>query len=220
MPNIQFQFRRGTASQWTSANPTLAAGELGLETNTNLFKIGDGSTTWSNLAYGGLQGPTGPGSGSAGGSNTTVQFNSGGSLTGSTGFVYDSTNVRVGIGTTSPTGVFDVCGSGTNPVYLQAPVYSRIAMEDVSLTGSITVATGSSGIHYNITISSFSNITLPLTTTTAQGGIFWLFRNNSGNVLTPAITNNANLPSNVTIPNGNSLTIAISSNASNTFVLF
>ena len=47
MANIQFQFRRGTASQWTSANPVLAAGEMGIETDTDKFKIGDGSTATS-----------------------------------------------------------------------------------------------------------------------------------------------------------------------------
>ena len=45
------QIRRGTASQWTSANPTLAAGEWGLETDTLKTKIGDGSTAWASLAY-------------------------------------------------------------------------------------------------------------------------------------------------------------------------
>lgn len=47
----QFQFRRGTASQWTSANPTLGAGEPGFETDTGKLKIGDGSTAWNSLAY-------------------------------------------------------------------------------------------------------------------------------------------------------------------------
>ena len=56
MPFIQFQFRRGTASDWATANPTLAAGEMGIETDTHKFKIGDGSTLWNSLAYGGLQG--------------------------------------------------------------------------------------------------------------------------------------------------------------------
>jgi hypothetical protein len=53
---IQIQFRRGTASEWTSANPTLAVGEMGIETDTDLFKIGDGTTAWTSLAYGGLTG--------------------------------------------------------------------------------------------------------------------------------------------------------------------
>jgi len=60
MPNIQFQFRRGTAAQWSAANPTLAAGEMGLETDTNQFKIGNGTTPWNSLSYGGIQGATGP----------------------------------------------------------------------------------------------------------------------------------------------------------------
>jgi len=45
------QIRRGTASQWTSANPTLSSGEFGFETDTNKAKIGDGSTAWTSLSY-------------------------------------------------------------------------------------------------------------------------------------------------------------------------
>lgn len=45
----QIQFRRGTASQWSSTNPVLAAGELGYETDTGNFKIGNGSTAWNSL---------------------------------------------------------------------------------------------------------------------------------------------------------------------------
>lgn len=52
MPYIQFQFRRGTASEWTSANPVLADGEMGIETDTKKVKIGDGTTNWANLSYG------------------------------------------------------------------------------------------------------------------------------------------------------------------------
>lgn len=59
MPNIQFQFRRGTASEWSSANTVLASGEMGIETDTDQFKIGDGTTAWNILAYGGLTGAQG-----------------------------------------------------------------------------------------------------------------------------------------------------------------
>jgi len=45
------QLRRDTASNWTSANPTLAQGELGVETDTSKIKVGDGSTAWSSLSY-------------------------------------------------------------------------------------------------------------------------------------------------------------------------
>ena len=47
----RLQQRRDTASNWTSNNPTLAAGEIGYETDTKKFKIGDGSTAWTSLAY-------------------------------------------------------------------------------------------------------------------------------------------------------------------------
>lgn len=47
----QIQVRRGTASQWTSTNPTLAAGEFGFETDTGKVKIGNGSTAWTSLSY-------------------------------------------------------------------------------------------------------------------------------------------------------------------------
>ena len=53
---VQIQFRNDTASAWTSANPTLSAGEFGLESDTDQFKIGDGSTAWTSLAYGGIAG--------------------------------------------------------------------------------------------------------------------------------------------------------------------
>ncbi len=49
--NALIQVRRDTAANWTSVNPTLAAGEVGFETDTNLFKIGTGSTAWNALIY-------------------------------------------------------------------------------------------------------------------------------------------------------------------------
>jgi len=51
---VQIQMRRDTASNWTSNNPTLAAGEWGLETDTDKYKIGDGSTAWTSLGYSSL----------------------------------------------------------------------------------------------------------------------------------------------------------------------
>mgnify|MGYP006995907190 CR=1 FL=1 len=45
------QARRTTQALWLSTNPTLAAGEQGYETDTGLYKTGDGTNTWSNLGY-------------------------------------------------------------------------------------------------------------------------------------------------------------------------
>ena len=45
------KLRRDTAQNWTAANPVLALGEPGLETDTGYLKIGDGNTEWSSLGY-------------------------------------------------------------------------------------------------------------------------------------------------------------------------
>lgn len=47
----QLQIRQDTAANWTSSDPVLAVGEMGYESDTGKFKIGDGSTTWGNLVY-------------------------------------------------------------------------------------------------------------------------------------------------------------------------
>jgi hypothetical protein len=47
----RMQQRRGTAAQWTAANPILAAGEIGFETDTSKFKMGNGSSNWEALTY-------------------------------------------------------------------------------------------------------------------------------------------------------------------------
>lgn len=49
--SVQIQVRRDTAANWTTEDPTLAAGEFGWETDTNKLKIGDGSTAWTSLDY-------------------------------------------------------------------------------------------------------------------------------------------------------------------------
>lgn len=56
---INIQFRRGTAEEWTSVNPILALAEMGIETDTDLFKIGNGIDNWADLEYGGLRGYVG-----------------------------------------------------------------------------------------------------------------------------------------------------------------
>lgn len=45
------QLRHDTAANWTSVNPILLEGEVGIETDTNKTKIGDGTTAWNSLAY-------------------------------------------------------------------------------------------------------------------------------------------------------------------------
>jgi len=85
---VQMAQRKDTAANWTSANPILLSGEIGYETDTKKFKIGNGSTNWNSLAY--LPIPDGSG-------NLTITGNleigSTGSLTfeGSTADAFETT---------------------------------------------------------------------------------------------------------------------------------
>lgn len=47
--SVSIQLRRGTAAAWSSANPVLAIGEIGLVTDDLSYKIGDGATAWNSL---------------------------------------------------------------------------------------------------------------------------------------------------------------------------
>jgi hypothetical protein len=47
----RIQLRRGNAASWTEFNPILSSGELGIESDTNLIKIGNGSANWDELPY-------------------------------------------------------------------------------------------------------------------------------------------------------------------------
>ncbi|MFZ9804569.1 MAG: hypothetical protein ACO3DA_08140, partial [Ilumatobacteraceae bacterium] len=51
MAGARIQLKRATAASWSSNNPVLYSGEIGYETDTNKFKIGDGSTAYNSLSY-------------------------------------------------------------------------------------------------------------------------------------------------------------------------
>ena len=81
----QIKFRRDTAANFTSSNPTLAAAEPGYETDTGKVKIGDGSTAWTSLAY------------LVGASGSVTSVDSGAGLSG--GPITISGSLAVGAGT-------------------------------------------------------------------------------------------------------------------------
>jgi hypothetical protein len=62
----RIQLRRDTQANWNRVNPILEDGEPGLDITTNQIKYGDGSSTWTELAYAG-------GSGSVSFDYSTVQ---------------------------------------------------------------------------------------------------------------------------------------------------
>jgi Major tropism determinant N-terminal domain len=54
----RIQFRHDTAANWTSVNPVMMEGELGLEIDSGKFKLGNGMQAWNDLEY--ASGPAGP----------------------------------------------------------------------------------------------------------------------------------------------------------------
>jgi hypothetical protein len=79
LPGSVMKVKRATAARWTSQNPVLAAGEIGYETDTRKMKLGDGTSSWTQLSY--LQ-ADGGGGGAAGqaatiriGTVTTLRYN-------------------------------------------------------------------------------------------------------------------------------------------------
>ena len=49
--------RKDTAQNWQTANPILADGEIGYESDTRRMKFGDGTTSWASLPYYGCYNP-------------------------------------------------------------------------------------------------------------------------------------------------------------------
>lgn len=98
MPFVQLQLRRGTAAEWAASTAVLAEGEVGLETDTKLMKIGDGVKAWNALGYAlvGPTGPTGSGGGGGGSQGPTGPTGAPSTVTGPTG--------PTGAGVTGPTG--------------------------------------------------------------------------------------------------------------------
>ena len=53
---VQILLKRDTGSNWASANTVLGDGEIGINTTTYQFKIGNGSTAWNSLSYAPISG--------------------------------------------------------------------------------------------------------------------------------------------------------------------
>jgi len=83
LPNSTVKVKRATAARWASQNPVLAAGEIGYETDTRKMKLGDGTSSWTQLSYVVADGTgTGSGTGTGGqaatiriGTVTTLRYN-------------------------------------------------------------------------------------------------------------------------------------------------
>ena len=147
MPYVQLQLRRGTAAEWFSSNPILADGEMGLETDTRYFNMGNGVLHWNDLPYGGLIGGLGP-TGPSGPQGTTGPTGPDG-ITGATGIQ----------GETGPTGLQGTTG----PTGPEGPSGATGIQGETGPTGptgdsGVTGATGPEGATFStLELDSFSN---------------------------------------------------------------
>lgn len=121
MPAITtIRLRRGTAAQWSSTNPVLAAGEMGIETDTRKFKFGNGTTQWNAIPYASAGGSGGDGGGFFVSEVSPVGPNIGdiwycsastGDLAGKSFIRYDGYWVELNPGTLGPVGATGATGA-------------------------------------------------------------------------------------------------------------
>ena len=123
MPTV-IQVRRAEKATWSTTGVTLAAGEIGYETDTGNFKVGDGSRTWNDLAY---QMPYSTGlKTSALGATLSI----------------DNANDRVGIGTDTPAQKLDVVGTAAISGNTTIGGTLNVAGATTTLTGDLAVNGG------------------------------------------------------------------------------
>jgi len=151
------QIRRDTAANWTSANPTLAQGELGIETDTTKVKAGTGSTAWTSLSY--LIDTGGYAEYSDSTANFTGTLQNGGSNVvvdtdiGSTVQAFDSNTALYDATTSNFTGALQKSGS---------PVVTQAFTGDVAITGdlSVTATTSIAPVIEKVTVQTSTTGTI------------------------------------------------------------
>ena len=149
----RLQNRRDTAANWTANNPTLAAGELGLETDTAKFKMGDGATAWNSLAYAYTAGATGPTGPTGAASTVTGPTGAASTVTGPTGPTGATGAASTVTGPTGPTGSAGATGP-TGPTGSASAVLAINAQTGTSYT----LAVGD--VNRLVTLSNAGAITL------------------------------------------------------------
>jgi hypothetical protein len=158
----RLQNRRDTAANWTSNNPTLAAGEIGLETDTAKFKMGDGATAWNSLAYAytaGATGPTGPTGAASTVTGPTGATGAASTVTGPTGPTGPTGAASTVTGPTGPTGPTGAASTVTGPTGATGPTGPGLLVGFSPQTGNYTLVIGD--LNELVTVSATGTITVP-----------------------------------------------------------
>jgi hypothetical protein len=217
----QIQLRRGTAAQWVSANPVLAAGEQGFETDTNKLKIGNGSTAWNSLSYA-ISGANGTvtsitaGTGLSGGTITstgTIAIDSTvATLTGSQTLTNKTLTTPVissitNTGTlTLPTSTDTLVGRATTDTLTNKTLTTPV-ISSISNSGTVTIPTGT------VTLATLTG-TETLTNKTLTDAKINLAIDPETASYTAVLANNSQI---VTMNNGSANTFSIPTDASVAF---
>lgn len=151
----KIQLRRDTESNWSTSNPILAEGEIGISTDKNNFKIGNGVLSWVSLKYllVGTWGSSLPGGVAVGKS----------SYSGGTG-------ISVGKNSTSAsqsTSIGEYANSKDTSISIGLSATSED--EGISIGGNVT--SSNSGISIGEHASSTGGISIGRNVTSSNGGI-------------------------------------------------
>jgi hypothetical protein len=143
---LVIQLRRGTASEWTTANPILAVGEFALELDTNRYKIGNGVDNWNGLPYSGINGTSGT-SGVSGTSGTSG-FDGTSGISGTSGTSgFDGTSgINGNDGTSGTSGIDGTSGiNGTSGIDGTSGVNGTSGTSGIDGTSGISGTSGVDG---------------------------------------------------------------------------
>ena len=176
----QIQIRRGTAAQWTSTNPTLAAGEQGFETDTFKLKIGNGSTAWNSLSYivndGDITGVTAGTGLTGGGSSGSVTLSINTAITADLTTAQTLTNKTLTAPTIStisntgtltlPTSTDTLVGRATTDTLTNKTLTTPV-ISSISNSGTVTIPTGTVTLATLTGSETLTNKTLTAPTMTA-----------------------------------------------------